>query len=295
MILKYFFLIVALFISESAYTQQIYPNDIQRIKDRGKFLVCQYKGQRLPFMLTNEKGERVGLDIDIAQGIAKSLGVPLELIYVDSFDDVTDNVANGTCDAGISKMSLTPERSKMVLYTQPYVKASKVLMINRVRLQQYLKTGTESLEEIIKKNRPQIYVLADSAYVDFVQRILPSAMIVTHKSWEKEGTPNVYAGKAFAAFTDEFDSWLILETIPDAPLKMLIVILKDEFDPLHIITGPDNFFLRDYMQRYLDLNNINYTPKDLIKKYKKEITEYTSKIRANWLKNIAAVDHKGAK
>lgn len=295
MIIQYIFLIVALCINEFAYAQQIYPKDLQNIKDQGKLRVCQYKGQRSPFMITNEKGERVGLDMDIARGLAKSLDVPLEMIYVNSFNDVIDSVANGICDAGVSKLSLTPERSKKVLYTKPYVMASKVLMINRVRLQQYLKTGTESLEEIIKKNHPIVYVLADSSYVDFVERLLPDARVMKHKSWEKEGAPNVYAGHVFAAFTDEFDSWLVLETIPDAPLKLLMVTLKNENDPLYIITGPDKFFLRDYIQRYLEINNINYTHKDIIKKYRKEITKYISGIREKWLDTAAAVERKGMK
>ena len=260
----------------------IYPPDIQRIKDRGEFVVCQYNQERAPFFMRNPKGEVVGLDVDISKGLAKGLGVKLRIQLVNSFNAVVDGVINGKCDAGISKLSLTGPRSQKVLYTRPYVMAQKVLLINRVALQKYQRKADKSLEEIIKKDRPLIYVEANSSYVEFAKTLLPEARLKTYTSWPHEAVPNVYNGKVFAAFTDEFDTWEVLQSIPDAPLKLLVVTLKKQYDPLYMITAWDNYNLREYMQSYTDLQSINYTAQTAIDKYKSDVNLYIEQAKVRW-------------
>ncbi|WP_455136968.1 ABC transporter substrate-binding protein [Thermophilibacter sp.] len=66
-----------------------------------------------------ENGEHVGLDMDLGRAIAEQLG--LECVYNDQdFDSIIPAVVAGTIDAGLSGISITPERQEQVVFSDPY-------------------------------------------------------------------------------------------------------------------------------------------------------------------------------
>jgi polar amino acid transport system substrate-binding protein len=72
-----------------------------------------------PFGSQNQNREPEGFDVDLANMVAKALGVKLELQQVTAANRIpfllTDKV-----DIVISVMGLTPERSKQIMFTAPY-------------------------------------------------------------------------------------------------------------------------------------------------------------------------------
>ncbi len=72
-----------------------------------------------PFGSQNQNREPEGFDVDLANMVAKSLGVKLELQQVTAANRIpfllTDKV-----DIVISVMGLTPERAKQIMFTAPY-------------------------------------------------------------------------------------------------------------------------------------------------------------------------------
>lgn len=66
-----------------------------------------------------EDGEHVGLDMDLGRAIAEQLGV--ECVYSDQdFDSIIPAVVAGTIDAGLSGISVTPERQEQVDFSSSY-------------------------------------------------------------------------------------------------------------------------------------------------------------------------------
>ena len=61
----------------------------------------------------------VGVDVDLAQAIANELKRPLSIKIV-PFKEVIPLVASGAVDMGASGISITPERSNLVLFSDPY-------------------------------------------------------------------------------------------------------------------------------------------------------------------------------
>jgi len=76
-----------------------------------------------PFGSQNVKREAEGFDVDMANMVAKSLGVKLELTQVTGANRLpfllTDKV-----DVVISVMGLTPERAKQIMFSAPYANTS---------------------------------------------------------------------------------------------------------------------------------------------------------------------------
>src|SRR5690349_9464949 len=76
-----------------------------------------------PFGSQNVNREAEGFDVDMANMVAKALGVKLELTQITGANRIpyllTDKV-----DIVISVMGLTPERAKQIMFTAPYANTS---------------------------------------------------------------------------------------------------------------------------------------------------------------------------
>jgi polar amino acid transport system substrate-binding protein len=76
-----------------------------------------------PFGSVNAQRQAEGFDIDLANMVAKGLGVKVELVQLTAANRIpfllTDKV-----DIVISVMGLTPERAKQIMFTAPYADTS---------------------------------------------------------------------------------------------------------------------------------------------------------------------------
>ena len=70
-----------------------------------------------------ENGEVVGIEIDLLNIICEKMGKELVIEQM-NFDSVLPGVQAGKFDLGASGISVTPEREKNVLFTDPYCLAA---------------------------------------------------------------------------------------------------------------------------------------------------------------------------
>jgi len=82
-----------------------------------------------PFEYENEKGERVGIDIDLLAAIAKDQGFEYELKAV-GFDAALGEVSTGQSDGMIAGMSITDERKKTFDFSDPYFDSGIVMAVS---------------------------------------------------------------------------------------------------------------------------------------------------------------------
>lgn len=76
-----------------------------------------------PFENTNEKGEIVGFDVDVANAICKELKADCKFSS-QSFDSLIAGLKFKRFDAAISAIDITPERAKQVSFSNPYYDSS---------------------------------------------------------------------------------------------------------------------------------------------------------------------------
>ena len=75
-----------------------------------------------------DKGEVVGIDIDLMRALCDRLG--FELVVEDmAFDSILAAVQSGKADVGIAGMTVTEERQKRVAFTRPYASARQVIVV----------------------------------------------------------------------------------------------------------------------------------------------------------------------
>ncbi len=79
-----------------------------------------------------EGGQFTGFDIDLASAIARELGVKPRFINA-SFDGIFPALQNGTFDMVISSVTITPERSASMLFSDPYYDSGQLIAVNQDR------------------------------------------------------------------------------------------------------------------------------------------------------------------
>src|SRR6516165_571711 len=87
----------------------------QKVKDNG-FVVCGVDGL-LPY--SSSDAQVPGFEMEIAQSLAKELGVTLKHEWV-SWDGLIPALTSGRCDAIVNGMFITPEREKVISFSRPY-------------------------------------------------------------------------------------------------------------------------------------------------------------------------------
>jgi len=70
----------------------------------------------------------VGIDVEIAQAIAKEMGKELVINDMD-FDSVLAAVPSGKADIGVAGMTVTEDRLKSMDFSTPYTKATQVIIV----------------------------------------------------------------------------------------------------------------------------------------------------------------------
>ena len=88
------------------------------IKQKGK-MVVGVKADYKPFGYTDPAGKIVGLEIDLANDIARRLGVAIELVPVVAANRM-EFVKQGRTDMMIATMAYRPDRAEVVAIPQPY-------------------------------------------------------------------------------------------------------------------------------------------------------------------------------
>lgn len=148
-------------------------------------------------ILHTESAQVGGLDVELIKGFAQKLGVKVSFLRTaDSLDDVVSMVAKGEADLGISKLSITFNRTTKVLFTKPYIKLRKALIVNRTLLEQIRCDRTK--EQAIQHLKGNVGVIRDSSYVTYArQRFIQDNPTATAKSWCNTKAVTVV----------EFDSW----------------------------------------------------------------------------------------
>lgn len=92
-----------------------------------------------PPMAFKEKGEIKGVEADFAHQLAKDLGVKVIVVEL-TWEELIPALTNSRIDVIMSGMSVTEERSKLVSFTQPYLRVGQMALIRKAdysRLRDY--------------------------------------------------------------------------------------------------------------------------------------------------------------
>ena len=95
--------------------------------DKSKTYVLGMDDTFAPMGFRDEKGELVGFDVELAQAAAKEMGIKIECQPIDWTVKETE-LDSGNVDFLWNGYSITPEREKKVLFSDPYMDNRQIIV-----------------------------------------------------------------------------------------------------------------------------------------------------------------------
>ncbi|MFS0861755.1 transporter substrate-binding domain-containing protein [Fredinandcohnia sp. 179-A 10B2 NHS] len=93
-------------------------SDGMSLVDEGKFTFAS-SGEYNPFSVTDGEGVMTGFDIEVAEAVAKELGLEPEQKRF-KFNSIVEGVKSGRFDAAVASHTITDERLEHVNFSTPY-------------------------------------------------------------------------------------------------------------------------------------------------------------------------------
>lgn len=240
------------------------PMDIQRIKARGALIVALPSFDAPPFFYSEGTTLR-GLDIELAQGLAEALDVPLRFDRrAPTFNAVIDEIAKGEADVAVCKLSRTLARATRIRFSAPYLTFHHALAINRLRFAD-LAHGRE-LAAVIRHFTGSIGVIEQSSFADFAALNFPKAKLVRFRDWNAV-VGALKRGDITAAYRDEFEINCLLKSDPRMALTLRSVTLTDTEDSLGIAVAPGDHQLLALIDLYLSQRTDKLTIDKVMKRF----------------------------
>ena len=198
-------------------------------------------GAQPPFTAKTKQGTLMGYEIELAELLAKAMGVRPKFVER-PFAQLMTALEKGEIDVIMSGMTMTPERNLRVVFIGPYIVTGKSNLAKAKRV-----AALDEMEEI---NRPTITLAAldGSTSERFVENIVPQVKLVTTSDYET-AVNMVLNDQADAMVADYPICVLSLLRQPEAGLAVSEVPLTIE--PIGVALPPGAFLMHNMIENYL--------------------------------------------
>ena len=214
-------------------------SQLAEIVKRGRLVV----GMELkfkPFEYTDDKGQALGLDVDLARRVAKDLGVELEIKDME-WTGLIPALQAGKIDLIISGLTGTPERAKAVTFTDPYFSTGLCALLSTQRAPDV--SGVDQLDD-----PKRILAVKTGTTADIVATArFPKARINRYKD-ETACVAEVASGRADAFFYDQLS---IAEHARQNPGTTKALLTPFTYEPFCIALRKGDFDLWQWLQFFL--------------------------------------------
>jgi ABC-type amino acid transport substrate-binding protein len=231
----------------------------------------------LPFAFANQRGDLVGLDVELAHRLAAELGVRLELVSLERAE-LPMFMAERRCDLVMSGVAVTTRRAAETLFSQSYLDETQALLVRDHDRERFA-----SWRDIAGRDDVTIGVPDVPYYVDKLREQAPLARIRRLSSIEE-----VFSGAlrmdAVALPAERGSAWTLLHPeysviVPEGPLVKVPVAFP--------IGGQDEAFAA-FVNTWIDLKRKDGTLDALFKYW--VLGQHATPVAPRWsiLDNVLA-------
>lgn len=100
---------------------------LKKVQEKGSFTIG-LDADFAPMGFTQDDGEIVGFDIDLAKAVAEKMGVSLEVKPID-WDSKSMELSTGKIDFIWNGFSISEERKQEVLFSEPYLSTKQSIIV----------------------------------------------------------------------------------------------------------------------------------------------------------------------
>ncbi len=231
-------LLVALIVSFSTATANA-ESTMQKIVKSGKMTIA-VQTQGPPVSFVDKKGKRTGLAIEIAQLMAKDMGVELVIQDYD-WKGLIPALTSGKADFIAADMTPTAKRHMQILFTEPVFFSESIAFALKSK-------GFKSWKDL-NNDKISVGATQGSSYVDVAKKFLPKAKLKEYAGGTAQTAQSVVAGRVDAGISDKANVSTFLSGNQD--LMMLDGTMTKE--PLGFAVRPDSIHLLLALNNYMRL------------------------------------------
>jgi ABC-type amino acid transport substrate-binding protein len=198
-------------------------------------------GDMAPLNMTTKDGKVIGLEVDMAEAMAESMGVKLNVKTM-PFGDLLGAMEAGTVDMVMSGMTITPKRNLKFAFAGPYLVSGKCLLTKEATI--------AAAKETAEINSPdtKLAALAGSTSQELVENGAPKAQLTTVKTYD-EGIQMVLDGSVHAMVADYPLCAVTILRYPDEGLVSAFSLLS--YEPLGIALPANDAHMLNWMENYI--------------------------------------------
>ncbi len=195
-----------------------------------------------PLTFKAKNGKVYGLDMDLAQAIAASMGVKLRTEII-PFDELLPALEKGKIDMIISSMTITPQRNLRVAYVGPYFISGQSILTT--------KAEALNINSAADVNKPEfsISVPRGTTTEQIAKKLLPKANIIVVKNTD-EALKLVLNKKAKAMMADF--PYVTVEAFRNKD-KGLVANPPFSMEPLGIAIRQDDPLFLNFLENLLNM------------------------------------------
>ncbi len=186
--------LVVLSLLLASYSSQVFAAGVKEIQAKKELLVGLDPGF-IPFEMKKPNGDWIGFDIEMMTAFAKEMGVSVKFMDT-KWDGIIPALIAKKFDLIVSGMTITEERSKVVLFSDSYYKAGlNVLLTQKAALK---------IKKVSDLNSPEFSVAVKVGTTGdfYVGKTLPKANVKKLDS-ESDCANSVALGKVDAFIYDK--------------------------------------------------------------------------------------------
>ena len=219
---------------------------LHEIIDRGTLRVGT-SGTQPPLTMKNQRGDLIGLDIELAQALADAMQVDLELVET-PFAELLPDLEAGRIDLVISSLTITPARNARVAFAGPYMISGSSLLSRADLIDSLAEASAMNAAErswaALRGSTGEALILDLFPLATYVPVEDAGAAVAQITSGEIDG---LFADVPFVQFQLARNPGLGLASLP-APFTT---------EPLGVALPPNSPLFANLVQNYL--NTLDYT------------------------------------
>lgn len=206
-----------------------------------KELVVGTAASMPPLNMTTKDGQIIGMEVDLANLFAGSMGVKLTLKPM-RFSELLPALEAGQVDMVLSAMTMTPGRNLKFAFVGPYFPSGKSVLTKT--------KNVEAVNEIAKMDNPDkvLVALKGSTSQMFVEKLMPKAKLVLADDYD-QAVGMVRNDKAVAMVADYPICMVSVYRFPDAGLVTLGKPIS--YEPIGVALPPNDPLLVNWVQNTL--------------------------------------------
>ena len=197
---------VALCLSVLLLPTVLEASSLEGVMEKGRLTAISFRTHDSRFVRV-EEGKLTGFDYSIMSSFAKSLGVELEILFVDDLDQVIPTLQSGAGDVIIGALTITSARDEVVDFSDPYFPVVTTVVTR----------GESSIQELEDLQDKVCSTILASSMAEKALAIEGVTLHPVHLITELYEA--VSSGQADFSFLDSVHSVVMIDQYPDLEIR----------------------------------------------------------------------------